>query len=89
MFPGIKERLTKEIKEQIPESVDVKIIAPPERMYSVWIGGSILSSLKTFHRMWVTRREKVEGFASSSRLQRDGPTSYPQMFLNGFAIIKN
>ncbi|MHA1457602.1 MAG: actin, cytoplasmic 2 [Promethearchaeota archaeon] len=60
MFPGIKERLTKEIKEQIPESVDVKIIAPPERMYSVWIGGSILSSLKTFHRMWVTRREYKE-----------------------------
>ncbi len=60
MFPGIKERLTKEIKEQIPESVDVKIIAPPERMYAVWIGGSILSSLKTFHRMWVQKREYKE-----------------------------
>jgi len=57
MYPGLKERLTKEIKEQIPSSVDVKIIAPPERMYSVWIGGSILSSLKTFQRMWVTRKE--------------------------------
>ncbi|MHA1410816.1 MAG: hypothetical protein ACTSQY_11005, partial [Candidatus Odinarchaeia archaeon] len=33
MFPGLKERLTKEIKEMIPETVDVKIIAPPERMY--------------------------------------------------------
>ncbi|TXT63512.1 MAG: Actin-/Arp1-/Arp2-/Arp3-related protein [Promethearchaeota archaeon] len=60
MFPGIKERLVKEIREQIPESVEVKIIAPPERMYSVWIGGSILSSLKTFHRMWITRREYKE-----------------------------
>jgi len=60
MYPGLKERLTKEIKEQIPESVDVKIIAPPERMYSVWIGGSILASLKTFQRMWVTRREYKE-----------------------------
>ncbi|MFO7796199.1 MAG: actin, cytoplasmic 2 [Promethearchaeati archaeon] len=60
MFPGLKERLTKEIKEQIPESVDVRIIAPPERMYSVWIGGSILSSLKTFNRMWITRREYKE-----------------------------
>ena len=57
MYPGLKERLTHEIKEQIPSSVDVKIIAPPERMYSVWIGGSILSSLKTFQRMWVSRRE--------------------------------
>jgi actin-related protein len=60
MFPGIKERLTREIKEQIPDSVDVKIIAPPERMYSVWIGGSILSSLKSFYRMWVTRRDYKE-----------------------------
>jgi actin beta/gamma 1 len=60
MFPGIKERLTKEIKEQIPESVDVKIVTPPERMYAVWIGGSILSSLKTFNRMWVTRRDYKE-----------------------------
>lgn len=60
MFPGVKERLTKEIKEQIPASIDVKIVAPPERMYSVWIGGSILASLKTFHKMWVTRREYKE-----------------------------
>jgi len=57
MYPGLKERLTREIKEQIPSSVEVKIIAPPERMYSVWIGGSILSSLKTFQKMWVSRRE--------------------------------
>jgi hypothetical protein len=25
-----------------------------------WIGGSILASLKTFQRMWVTRREYKE-----------------------------
>jgi len=60
MFPGIKERITKEIKEQIPESVNVRIIAPPERMYSVWIGGSILSSLKTFSKMWISKREYKE-----------------------------
>ncbi|MFX1279087.1 MAG: actin, cytoplasmic 2 [Promethearchaeota archaeon] len=60
MFPGVKERLTREIKEQIPDSIDVKIIAPPERMYSVWIGGSILSSLKSFYRMWITRRDYKE-----------------------------
>ena len=60
MFPGVKQRLTKEIKEQISDTVDVKIIAPPERMYSVWIGGSILSSLKTFHNMWLTRKDYKE-----------------------------
>ncbi len=57
MFPGIKERLTKEIKEKIPESINLKIISPPQRMYSVWIGGSILSSLKSFEKMWITRQE--------------------------------
>ncbi|MHA1436992.1 MAG: actin, cytoplasmic 2 [Promethearchaeota archaeon] len=68
MFPGVKERLAKEIKEQIPESVDVRIISPPERMYSVWIGGSILASLKTFHKMWLSRREYKElGPAASHR----------------------
>ncbi|KKN49780.1 hypothetical protein LCGC14_0639260 [marine sediment metagenome] len=60
MFPGIKERLSREIKEQVADSIAVRIIAPPERMYSVWIGGSILSSLKTFHRMWITRRDYKE-----------------------------
>ncbi len=60
MYPGMKERLTKEVKEQIPESVDVKVISPPERMYSVWIGGSILGSLKTFDKMWLTRQEYKE-----------------------------
>jgi len=60
MFPGVKERLIREVKDQIAESIDVRIIAPPERMYSVWIGGSILGSLKTFHRMWLTRQEYKE-----------------------------
>jgi len=60
MFPGLKERLEKEIKELTPEEVDVKIIAPPERQYSVWMGGSILSSLKTFQKLWITSKEYKE-----------------------------
>nr|XP_027227283.1 actin-like [Penaeus vannamei] len=38
----------------------IKIIAPPERKYSVWIGGSILSSLSTFQSMWITKDEYEE-----------------------------
>ncbi|MCE7742904.1 MAG: actin, cytoplasmic 2 [Candidatus Heimdallarchaeaceae archaeon] len=60
MFPGLKERLHKELTELVPETMEVKIIAPPERRYSVWIGGSILSSLKTFAKLWVTRKEYRE-----------------------------
>jgi actin-related protein len=48
MYPGIAERLSKEMTSLAPSSVKIKIVAPPERKYSVWIGGSILSSLSTF-----------------------------------------
>ena len=60
MFPGIDERLTKEMTAQAPASIRVKIVAPPERKYSVWIGGSILSSLSTFQEMWITKDEYDE-----------------------------
>lgn len=33
------------------------IVAPPERKYSVWIGGSILAALSTFQQMWISREE--------------------------------
>jgi len=60
MFPGIDVRLTKEMTAMAPASVKVKIVAPPERKYSVWIGGSILSSLSTFQEMWIRKDEYDE-----------------------------
>jgi len=60
MFPGIAERLTKEITELAPQSMKIKVVAPPERKYSVWIGGSILSSLSTFQQMWISKQEYDE-----------------------------
>jgi actin-related protein len=60
MFPNIDERLRNEITKLAPASIRVKIVAPPERKYSVWIGGSILSSLSTFQDMWITKDEYDE-----------------------------
>jgi actin beta/gamma 1 len=60
MFEHIPTRLQKEIKALAPDSITVKIIAPPERKYSVWIGGSILSSLSTFEEMWISKNEYDE-----------------------------
>jgi actin-related protein len=60
MFNGIAERMQKEIKALAPDSMTIKIIAPPERKYSVWIGGSILSSLSTFEEMWISKAEYDE-----------------------------
>jgi len=60
MYPGIQERLQKDITNMAPPSVKVKVIAPPERKYSVWIGGSILASLTTFQQMWIGKEEYEE-----------------------------
>jgi actin, other eukaryote len=58
MFPGLADRLQKELIPLAPENM--KIISPPERKYSVWIGGSILSSLSTFKQMWVSKEDYEE-----------------------------
>ncbi|XP_013072529.1 actin-1-like isoform X2 [Biomphalaria glabrata] len=60
MYPGIGDRMTHEVSSLAPGAVKVKVIAPPERKYSVWIGGSILASLSTFHQMWITKEEFTE-----------------------------
>ncbi|MBP0028116.1 actin, cytoplasmic 2 [Roseofilum sp. Guam] len=60
MFPGIADRMQKEISALAPPTMKIKIIAPPERKYSVWIGGSILASLSTFQQMWISQQEYEE-----------------------------
>merc|ERR1712091_653877 len=60
MFTGIAERMTKEMTTLAPSSMKIKIVAPPERKYSVWIGGSILASLSTFQSMWISKEEYDE-----------------------------
>eukprot|EP00270_Netrium_digitus_P004711 TRINITY_DN15_c0_g1_i3.p1 TRINITY_DN15_c0_g1~~TRINITY_DN15_c0_g1_i3.p1 ORF type:complete len:378 (-),score=58.13 TRINITY_DN15_c0_g1_i3:443-1576(-) len=60
MFPGIADRMTKEITALAPPTMKIKVVAPPERKYSVWIGGSILASLSTFQQMWISKGEYDE-----------------------------
>jgi len=60
MFEGIGERMTKELTALAPSTMKIKVVAPPERKYSVWIGGSILSSLSTFQQMWISKNEYDE-----------------------------
>ncbi|KAM4688260.1 actin-5-like [Discoglossus pictus] len=54
LFPGIEERILKELKHQVSRDIPVRIIAAPDRKYCVWIGASILSSLPDFRNMLVT-----------------------------------
>jgi actin-related protein len=60
MYPGIADRVQKEVQALAPPTMKIKVIAPPERKYSVWIGGSILASLSTFQQMWITKEEYDE-----------------------------
>lgn len=60
MYPGISDRMQKEIMALAPRSMGVKIIAPPERKYATWIGGSILASLSSFQQMWIFKQEYDE-----------------------------
>ena len=48
MLDGLEKRLRKEIVALAPSTMTISVIPPPERKYSVWMGGSILSSLSSF-----------------------------------------
>jgi actin, other eukaryote len=51
MFDGLSERVKNELSNFVNPSK--KIITPPERKYSDWIGGSIISSLSDFQNVFL------------------------------------
>lgn len=57
MYRGYGERLLSEVKHSAPKDMKIRISAPPDRKFSTWAGGSILASLNTFKKMWVTKSE--------------------------------
>ena len=62
LIRGFGDRLLQEVKVLAPKDNKVRIAAPQERLYSTWIGGSILASLETFRRMWISKKEyQAEG----------------------------
>ena len=60
MFNNMGNRITEAVRALAPASMRVNVLASPERKYSVWIGGSIISSLSTFASMWITRADYDE-----------------------------
>ncbi|XP_047306689.1 actin-66-like [Impatiens glandulifera] len=64
MFPGIADRMSKEITALAPSRMKINVFAHPWRKYSVWIGGSIFASLSTFRKMLIKKAEYDE-FGSS------------------------
>ncbi|SBT75332.1 actin-related protein, putative [Plasmodium ovale] len=57
LFHGFGDRLLNEIRKFAPKDITIRISAPPERKFSTFIGGSILASLATFKKIWITKQE--------------------------------
>ena len=61
LFLKIRKKFEKELQSLAPTGKTVKVIAPPERKYSAWLGGAILSSMKKFKAaMFVSKKEYNE-----------------------------
>ena len=60
MFPGIADRMQKELGGLAPAGLNVRILAPLERKYSTWIGGSIMASLSTFSKISISKEDYDE-----------------------------
>lgn len=60
LFRGFPQRLARELCVRAPPGMRVRVAAPPDRIHSAWVGGSILTSLPSFASMWVTKAEYDE-----------------------------
>lgn len=62
LVQGFTERVNQKIMQKLP-MLKIRVFASGnllERKSSAWIGGSILSSLGTFHQLWVSKQEYEE-----------------------------
>nr|XP_004654002.1 actin-related protein T1-like [Jaculus jaculus]XP_004654003.1 actin-related protein T1-like [Jaculus jaculus] len=60
LFPGLEDRLLKELEALAFNGTPIKITASPDRCFSPWVGGSIMTSMSTFKPMWVTSEDFKE-----------------------------
>ena len=60
MFPGMGQRIEKEMKRLAASGTQVKVVSPPDRIYSAWMGGSTLASLDHFESLCITKVEYDE-----------------------------
>jgi actin-related protein len=63
LYDGFHERLNAELQRAAPVGSKVKILqqlSGSHRLFSPWVGGSILASLGSFQQMWVSKQEYDE-----------------------------
>ncbi len=59
MLHGFGDRLHKSI-QKLAKDIKVSVIMPDNRVHSCWIGGSLVSSLNAFNKMWITKKQYDE-----------------------------
>ena len=63
LYDGFVDRLTSELSKAAPVTAKVKVLqqmSGAQRVFSPWVGGSILASLGSFQQMWVSKAEYEE-----------------------------
>ncbi|XP_059775828.1 actin-like protein 9 [Balaenoptera ricei] len=60
LFAGFEGRFRAELLRALPPEAHVVVAAQPTRSFSVWIGGSILASLRALKFCWVLREHYEE-----------------------------
>ena len=64
LFPGLHERLMTELRILAPTTrVKAVTLPPSDRLFAVWIGGSLLASLSSFQNLWITKKDYEESGA--------------------------
>lgn len=84
LFKGFGDRLLSEVKKLAPKDVKIRISAPQERLYSTWIGGSILASWTPLRRCGSPRRNmrKTVPDPSTEKPSNVGTSSSPLSEVN-------
>jgi actin len=60
MFPGMGDRMARELFALAPSTMKINVMGPPARKYSAWVGGSIMASLNSFQQSWISKAEYDE-----------------------------
>jgi actin-related protein len=61
MFPGMADRIQKELISLAPPTNNVRVIAArPTGKYATWVGGSMLANLSQFQAMWIPAQDYDE-----------------------------
>ena len=60
MLPKFPNRFLGEATKRTPRDWKIRVMAPSERLYTSWIGGSFLAQLSTFKQMSIKRSEYAE-----------------------------